>query len=147
MIARYTLFYIGLFLAFSILSMVVFTVLDLEGNSALSVVLVMFSAMMIGQVFVKEQRRALSKKERHQLAAAFTLSGTVASVVLLIAVFAVLGGAELLAYYGEIFSEMAGVMIAITVFVLFLHYGINWLGLGLGVKAALKQQVAKAAKE
>lgn len=146
MIARYTLIFTGLFLAFSALIMVVFYVLDLEGNSGLSVVMTMVAAMMIGQMFVKDQNRALTKKERHQLAATFTLAATVISTLLAVAVFALLAGPEGAAYYAGILADMAIFMVAVTLVVMLIQYGVIWLGLGIGVKAALKQQAAKAEK-
>lgn len=144
MITRYTLFNIGLFLAFSTLLVVVFFALDLEGNSGVSVAMTMVSAMLIGQLFVKEQKRTFTKKERYQLAAAFTLAGMVASTALVALIWLLLEGTELLVEFLAIIGEMASLMVVVTLVVLLLLYGVTWLGLGLGAKAALKQQSAKS---
>lgn len=146
MIARYTLFFTGLFLAFSTLIMAVFYTLDLEGNSSISVIMTMFTTMFIGQMFVKEQSRAPSKSERHLLAAAFTLAATFVSTLFAMAAIALLGGAELIAHYAEMLADMATFMVLAILFVLLIQYGVIWLGLGLGVKVVLKQQAAKAEK-
>lgn len=146
MIARYTFFYTGLFLGLSNLMMVILTFLDLEGSSGMSVAMTMVSAMLIGQLFVTEQKRMFTKKERRRLAAAFTLAGLVASIVLLVFI-SMFDDTGMLAYFADIFVEMAGFMLMATLVVLLLLCGVNWLGLGLGGKLALKQQAAKSEKE
>lgn len=147
MIIRYTFFYTGLVLGLSKLTIVVLSFLDLESNSGLSMAMAIVSAMLIGQLFGIEQKRTFTKRERHLLAAACTLAGTVASIVLVVFAWMYFEGVSALGDIADAVAGMAGLMAAVTLVVLLIVYGVTWLGLGLGANIALKQQAAKSAKE
>lgn len=141
MIVRYTLFYAGIFIAASILMFTILTVFDLPGSSGASIAMVILTAVFTGQIFAKEQQRAPSSRERHQLTGAFTGAGLVISVVQFgLVLWLVFSPLERQMLMGDLTNDMINIFLGISVVVLMIVYGVTWLGIGLGSKAMLKQQ-------
>lgn len=149
MIARYTLFYAGIYIAASILMFTILTVFDLPGSNGASIAVVILTAVFAGQLFVKEQHRAPSSGERHQLAGAFTAAGVAISVVQLgLILWLAFSPLERQLLMQDLGNDMINIMVGVSMVVLMILYGVTWLGIGLGCKAMLKQQAKqKAASE
>lgn len=144
--ARYTLFYAGIFIAASILMFTILTVFDLPGSNGASIAMVILTAVFTGQIFAKEQSRAPTGKERHQLAGAFTGAGLVISVVQFgLVPWLVFSPLERQMLMGNLNNDMINIFLGVTVVVLMIVYGVTWLGIGLGSKAMLKQQAKQKA--
>lgn len=147
MIARYTLFYAGMFIAASILMFTIYTVFDLPGSNGASIAMIMVTAVISGQIFAREQLRAPTPRERHQLAGAFTAAGVVISMVQFGLVMGLaFSPMERQLLMQELTNDMINIMLGVTAVVLAILYGITWLGLGMGSKGMLKQQAKKKAK-
>ena len=141
MIARYTIFYAGIYIAASILMFTILTVFDLPGSNGASIAVVILTAVFTGQLFVKEQHRAPSPRERHQLAGAFIAAGVAISVVQLGLIFwLAFSSLERQLLMQDLSNDMINIMLGVSVVVLVILYGVTWLGIGLGSKAMLKQR-------
>lgn len=144
MIARYTLFYAGIFIAASILMFTIQTVFDLPGSNGASIAMVILTAVFTGQIFAREQHRAPSSRERHQLAGAFTGAGLVISVVQFALVLGLaFSSLERQMLMQDLNHDMIDILLGISIVVLLILYGVTWLGIGLGSKAMLKQQAKR----
>lgn len=140
MIARYTLFYAGLLIAASVLLFTINTVFDLPGSNATSIAIVILMAMFTGQIFAREQHRVASRRERHQLTAAFTAAAIgISAVQLGLVLWLDFTALERQALFSELDHQFINIMLGVSLIILLLQYGVTWLGFGFGVKAVLKQ--------
>lgn len=137
MMGRYSLFYAGVYIAFVVVTAVILTMLDLEGGASLGATTSILTALLIGQVFAKEQQRKALRGELHQLLLAFTAVAATVTFLQALIFFWFLEAADR-QFLLEQFN--AGIMLAVAVIGLLLHYGLSWLGFSLGCRGVLKKQ-------
>ncbi|WP_328186040.1 ABZJ_00895 family protein [Marinobacter sp. OP 3.4] len=147
MIVRYTLFYAGLMIAASVLMFTINTVFDLPGSNGASIAMVILIAVFTGQIFAREQSRAPTRKERHQLAGAFTAAGVAISIVQIsLILWLALSAMERQLLLDDLDSELVDIMLGVSIIVTLILYGVTWLGIGLGAKSMLKKQAKQRAQ-
>ena len=122
--------------------LVVFTVLAIEPNSGINIVMVLVSGSLVGSQFVKKHRRLFSSPERWRLIWLSLLATTIVSIVLSMALIYVAGGAEAITAFLSVFGELSpGVWMVIFAVVLAVYVLALWFSYGYLTKLASRREL------
>lgn len=147
---KYLMWFSLVYLASSLVFGTVVSWLDLESNSFLGIIILMLSAFIAVQLFVKDHQRGLTRKELRYLSFWSWLASIFISVAELLAVFAysfyeiygVIAWLDVQAELSALLFELSidlHALYAIIAVVLFIFWGLTRLAYGFANKTSAKQ--------